>query len=395
MIDVILKKGREASLLRRHPWIFSGAIEKIKGAPESGATARVLAADGRKLAIGALSPKSQIRVRVWSVEADRNIDKAFFRQRLTAAIEARRNILNDPARNACRLVYAESDGLPGLIVDRYGDYLVCQFLFAGVEYWKDAIIAALSEVFPCRGIYERSDAGVREKEGLSSIVGLRYGDEPPTFIEIVEGFCRYRVDVRQGHKTGFYLDQGDNRAAVATLAQDRQVLNCFAYSGGFGVAALQGGASFVTNLDASQPALDLAKENFAINGFGEARYENLCGNAFEVLRSLHTEGRRFGMIILDPPKFADSKNHLQRGARAYKDIALQAARLLEPGGILATFSCSGAIDMSLFQKITFDGVLDAGREGQVIRYLYQSGDHPVALHFPESLYLKGLICKIN
>lgn len=396
MKDVVLKKGREASVLRRHPWIFSGAIEKVKGEPAPGETVRVVARDGRVLGVGGYSPQSQIRIRIWSFDSAEKIDTTFFRERLASAVKARRVIPNRLQGNAGRLVYGESDGLPGLIVDRYDEYLVCQFLFAGAEFWKKTIIEALQEVFPCRGIYERSDVAVRVKEGLTETAGLLYGEPPPENIEIAENGCLFRVDVYHGHKTGFYLDQSRNRVRVAELSVGKKdVLNCFAYSGGFGIAALAGGARFVVNLDASRHALDLAGANFDLNGYSGACYENLCGDAFNLLRRLQEDGRRFDMVILDPPKFAESKQHLVRAARAYKDIALQGSKLLNPDGLLVTFSCSGAIDMGLFQKITADAVLDAGKSGQIIHYLSQAEDHPVGLNFPESLYLKGLVCRIN
>lgn len=395
MHDVILKKGREASVLRKHPWVFSGAIEKVKGEPAPGETVRLRAHDGRLLGVGGYSPASQIRLRVWSFDGAEKIDAAFFKKRLSAAVEARWLLPDRLPGNAGRLVYGESDGLPGLIVDRYDEYLVCQFLFAGVEFWKKTIIDALREVYPCNGVYERSDAAVRTKEGLAETTGLLYGEPPPAIVEITENGCSFQVDVYRGHKTGFYLDQSRNRAGVTALAAGREVLNCFAYSGGFGVAALSGGARFVLNLDASRQALDLAAANFALNGYGDTHYENLCGDAFNVLRRLQENGRRFDMVILDPPKFAESKRHLIRASRAYKDIALQGSKLLRPNGLLVTFSCSGAIDPALFQKITADAMLDAGRNGQIVRHLFQAEDHPVGLSFPESAYLKGLVCRVD
>lgn len=394
MKDVILKKGREASVLRHHPWVFSGAIDRVKGVPEPGETIRLLAHDGRKLGKGAYSPESQIRVRIWSFDPAETVDEQFFKTRLAAAVEARRTISGFPQRSACRLVYGESDGLPGLIVDRYDDYLICQFLFTGAEFWKKTIVDALREISPCSGIYERSDVAVRAKEGLAETTGVLYGEPPPDRIDITENGRFYRIDVYRGHKTGFYLDQSRNRALVAELSAGKDVLNCFSFSGGFGVSALAGGARFAVNLDSSQHALELAGENLALNGYADC-YENLCGDAFQLLRRLQEDGRRFDMVILDPPKFADSKQHLTRAARAYKDIALQGSKLLNPNGLLVTFSCSGAIDMGLFQKITADAVLDAGRSGLITHYLSQNEDHPVALNFPESLYLKGLVCRIS
>lgn len=390
-----LNKGRESSLLRRHPWIFSGAIARVSGSPAPGDTVRVLDAGGRMLGLAAYSPQSQIRARVWSFAADQNIDSAFLRARLQRAIARRAGLLNDPQRTACRLVYAESDELPGLVVDRYGDYLVCQFMFTGVERWKQEVVQHLRELFPCKGIYERSDAAARNREGLPLSQGVLWGEAPPAIVEINEQGRLYGLSIEHGHKTGFYLDQYTNREAVRRLCQGRRVLNCFAYTGGFGIAALSGGAEHVLNVDSSAPSLELAAANFARNGFTPAQYENLTANVFDVLREFRQQGRRFDLIVLDPPKFAETKVQFKKAARAYKDIALQASALLEPGGLLVNFSCSGAIDMPLFQKITADAVLDADRHGQILHYLHQAEDHPVGLPFPESLYLKGLVSTLD
>lgn len=394
MQTIHLNRDRASSLLRRHPWVFSGAIARVTGQPVSGETVRIVDAAGAPLAVAAYSPSSQIRARVWSFDADETVDAQFLARRLEAAVARRRALLMDPLRTGCRLVYGESDDLPGLIVDRYGDFLVCQFLFAGVERWKDDIVAILRQLVPCVGIYERSEAAVRAREGLPATQGVLWGDEPPALVEINEQGRRYGINIVHGHKTGFYLDQYDNRSLVARLARGR-VLNCFAYTGGFGIAALQGGASHVLNIDSSAPSLELAAGNFQRNGFAPEHYDNLNGNAFELLRQFRHEDRRFDMVILDPPKFAETKVQFKRAARAYKDIALQGASLLEKGGLLVTFSCSGAIDLSLFQKITADALLDAGRQGQILHYLHQGEDHPVGLAFPESLYLKGLVCRVE
>ncbi len=390
-----LNKGRESSLLRRHPWIFSGAIDKVSGSPAPGETVRVCDASGALLGLAGYSPSSQIRARMWSFDGRETIDAAFFERRLRAAMGRRQAMLSDPLRTGCRVVYGESDELPGLIVDRYGDFLVCQFLFAGVDAWKAEIVALLHTLLPCRGIYDRSEAAVRQREGLPPEQGLLWGEMPPELVEINENGRLYGVSIAHGHKTGFYLDQYDNRELLRTLAAGRSVLNCFAYTGGFGIAALQGGASHVLNIDSSAPSLDLAAGNFRRNGFEDERYSFQCANAFEILRELKQAGRQFDIVVLDPPKFAETKAQFKRAARAYKDIALQGAALLSPGGLLVNFSCSGAIDLPLFQKITADAVLDAGRTGQILHYMHQASDHPVGLPFPESLYLKGLVCRID
>lgn len=390
-----LNKGRESSLLRRHPWIFSGAIDKLTGSPAPGETIRVCDASGTLLGLAGYSPSSQIRARMWSFDGKESIDAAFFERRLRAAIGRRQAMLNDPLRTGCRVVYGESDELPGLIVDRYGDFLVCQFLFAGVDAWKAEIVSLLHTLLPCRGIYDRSEAAVRQREGLPPEQGLLWGEMPPELVEINENGRLYGVSIAHGHKTGFYLDQYDNRELLRSFSAGRSVLNCFAYTGGFGIAALQGGASHVLNIDSSAPSLDLAAGNFRRNGFEDDRYSFQCANAFELLRELKQAGRQFDIVVLDPPKFAETKAQFKRAARAYKDIALQGAALLSPGGLLVNFSCSGAIDLPLFQKITADAVLDAGRTGQILHYMHQAADHPVGLPFPESLYLKGLVCRID
>ena len=395
MKSLHLNKGRESSLLRLHPWVFSGAINKVSGEPEMGETVKILTASGQQIAVAAYSPNSQIRARVWTFKQDEAVDEGFFRRRLAAAIKRREALLNDPRRTGCRIVYAEADELPGLIVDRYGDFLVCQFLFAGVELWKQTIVTQLRELLPCKGIYERSEASVRAREGLEPTQGLLWGDKPPELVEINEQDRLYGISIAHGHKTGFYLDQFDNRELVRSLSKGRRVLNCFAYTGGFGIAALQGGASHVLNVDSSGPSLALAAANFTRNGFAQTQFSNREANVFELLREFKQSQEVFDLVVLDPPKFAETKAQFKRAARAYKDIAMQAAALLSPGGLLVSFSCSGAIDLPLFQKITADGVLDAGRHGQIIHYMHQAQDHPIGLPFPESLYLKGLVCMLD
>jgi len=396
MKSVKLLKGREASVKRRHPWLFSGAIHAPSEEPGQGETVLVQDATGSPLAVAAWSPASRIRARVWSFDPVTNIEPAFFRQRLRQALARRGHLLASKTRSACRLVYGESDGLPGLVVDCYGDYLVCQFLFAGVERWKSTIVEELAKLFVCKGIFERSDATIRSREGLEATTGVLWGEAPPELLDIMEYDAVYEVDVFNGHKTGFYLDQAENRHLVGRLAAGcDQVLNCFAYTGGFAVAALRGGAKHVVNVDSSAPALSVATRNMQRNSLDESRFTNTCANVFEQLRVYRAEGRQFDMVILDPPKFADNKTQVKKAARAYKDIAMQAAALVTPGGLLVNFSCSGAVDPGLFQKITADAFLDAERQGQIIRYLHQSGDHPVALPFPESQYLKGLVCRVD
>lgn len=389
MNSVILKKGREKNLLQRHPWIFSGAIERGEGSPGSGETVTVCSFDRKPLASAAWSPQSQISLRVWSFNPETIIDAGFFRAKLQNAIAARGKINS----NAIRLVAAESDGLPGLIIDRYADWIVCQFLSVGSEHWKNTIVELLQEIFPGLSIYERSDVSVREKEGLPSRCGVLAGTEPPEHVEIIESGMRLLVDIKAGHKTGYYLDQRDSRLAVRQWAHGRDVLNCFSYTGGFGIAALLGGAKHVLQMDSSEPALDIAKKNSELNGLDPAASEYICGDVFKELRRFRDSRRDFDLIILDPPKFIESRSQLEGGARGYKDINLLAFKLLRPGGLLFTFSCSGLMEMPLFQKIVADSALDAGRNAQILAVLNQSPDHPIALNFPEGAYLKGLLCR--
>jgi 23S rRNA (cytosine1962-C5)-methyltransferase len=392
---ITLKPGREKSLLRRHPWIFSGAIASLSGKPRPGETIEVKTAEDELSGHGAWSPQSQIRVRVWSFEPREKIDAQFFRIRLERAIEARKCLYLDETTNAYRVVNAESDGMPGIVIDRYAEFLVCQFLTTGADCWKQDIVALLSQLLPAKGIYERSDVDVRQKEGLEPATGLLAGEAPPDVIEVRENDCRFYVDIKHGHKTGFYLDQRENRTAVNEFAHDAEVLNCFSYTGGFGIYTLKAGARKVTNIDSSATSLDLAKRNAELSHLDTNRVENVCGDVFKILREYRQAKRQFDLIILDPPKFAESRNQLKKAARGYKDINLLAFKLLKPGGILFTFSCSGLMEASLFQKIVADAALDAGRDAQMIRWLGQATDHPTALNFPEGSYLKGMICRVR
>ncbi len=387
---IVLKPGREKSLQRRHPWVFSGAIHRVEGA-QPGGIVDILAHDGRFLARGYFNPRSQIRVRVLTWDEREPIDADFWRRRVTAAWQRRASPLVRGTGTAWRAIHAESDGLPGLIVDVYGPYLVVQVLTLGIETALNDILPALVEVAEPRGVLERSDVDVRHQEGLSPRVRVLWGEAPPPRVEIEEDGHRFLVDVWKGHKTGFYLDQRVNRAIVAKWAAGRDVLNAFAYTGGFAVYALAAGARHVLNVDTSADALALAAENLALNDFSPDRWTNEEGDVFHVLRRYVTESRTFDMIILDPPKFATSKANVQRAARGYKDINRLAFLLLREGGILATFSCSGLVDPDLFQKIVFSAALDAGVDGHILAVLSQPPDHPILLTFPEGRYLKGMV----
>ncbi|MCI0494244.1 class I SAM-dependent methyltransferase [candidate division KSB1 bacterium] len=395
MGKVILKPSREKSVLRRHPWIFSGAIKNIESNRQSGETVEVFSANGKLLGKGSYSPHSQIQVRVWTFDPAEEINTDFFHERIRLALKMRDGFFSAKKIAAYRIINSESDGIPGLIVDRYGDFLVCQFLSAGAEFWKTEIVEQLQLLVPCKGIYNRSDADIRSKEGLQPMSGTLWGEEPPELVEIEEAELRMLVDIKNGHKTGLYLDQRENRMAVAEFSNGKNVLNCFAYTGGFALWALHGGAEKVVNIESSASLLSLAQKNIEINGFDSSKVENIAGDVFQILRKFRDEGKQFDVIILDPPKFAESASQIQKASRGYKDINLLALKLLKAGGFLFTFSCSGHISHDLFQKIVADAALDAGKNVQIIRFLSQAVDHPVALNFPEGRYLKGLVCNAH
>jgi len=390
-MNVILKAGREKSLLRRHPWIFSGAIQQADSNIASGATVDLLSSEKQFLAQAAYSPNSQIRARVWTFE-DELVDKEFFRKRIRSAVETRQRSNVEGQSNAYRLIYAESDNIPGLIVDRYGDVLVMQCLTAGAEYWKETFADLLLEETGPSIIYERSDADVRELEGLVPKVGLLRGSILYDPLSITENNLQFKVNLAEGHKTGFYLDQRKNRLRVRELAKDKDVLDCFCYTGGFTVNALAGGAKSVLSVDSSADALSLCKKNISLNNLAADDQTSLEGDVFQLLRKFRDENRSFDMIILDPPKFAPTAAQAEKAARGYKDINLLAFKLLRAGGLLVTFSCSGGVDAGLFQKIVAGAALDAGVDAQIVEHLSQGADHPISLHFPEGAYLKGLVC---
>ena len=396
MSQLILKPGRERSALRRHPWIFDGAVDRLAGRARSGDTVEVASADGRVLGRAAWSPDSRIRARVWSFDPAETIDDAFFKRRIAQALSRRTDLPGLAAQQGLRLLHAESDGLPGVICDCYGDTLVLALSSAGAEKWRDAIVGALIKATGCARIYERSDADLRTLEGLPARCGWLHGGEGSAFPVIEESGVRMAVDIVAGHKTGFYLDQRENRLACRQLAQGRRVLNCFCYTGGFSLQALAGGAASVLSVDSSGPALISAANNLALNPQLDAqRAQWREADVFAELRALAAAGERFDLIVLDPPKFAPSPAHAERAARAYKDINLYGFRLLAPGGILMTYSCSGGIGIELFQKIVAGAAQDAKVEARIVQRLSAAADHPVLLDFPEGEYLKGLVCQIG
>ena len=389
-----LKPGKEKPVRQGHPWIFSGAIDGVSGDPTPGDIVDITDIRGGWLARGYYNPRSQIVVRLLTWVQDEPIDDAFWRRRLVEAADRRAALAADPDTNAYRLVYAESDRLPGLMVDRYDDWLVVQFLTLGVEARREMLAAAMRDLFAPRGIIDRSDVAVRRQEGLPPHAGASWGEPPPPDLVITEHGLRFPAELQTGQKTGFYLDQRENRRIVAAHAAGRRVLNAFSFTGAFGVYALAAGATHVTNLDSSIEALEGAEEALRLNGFDpDAQAEGVAGDVFQVLRDWRDAGETFDMIILDPPKFAKGRGDLPNALRGYKDINLQALKLLTPGGILATFSCSGLVDPDLFQKVVFGASADAGRDAQIIARLGQGPDHPILLSFPEGEYLKGLLCR--
>jgi 23S rRNA (cytosine1962-C5)-methyltransferase len=390
--SIILRTGRDKSVRLKHPWIFASAIENTVGNPMDGDTVLVRSSNREPLGSAAYSGSSQIRARMWSWDPGEIIDEHFLFGRIHTAIEKRKKFVINGNSDSYRLVFGESDGVPGLIVDLYRKILVVQILSVGIEKHKNQIFDILESLFPGNPIYERSDVDVRSLEGLQPRTGLVRGEELAQENWIKEYGIQYAVDVREGQKTGFYLDQRENRYKVRQYCLDKEVLNCFSYTGGFTLNALVGGARTVSSIDSSQSALEQMAFNIRKNELDLQKSVSICGDVFTELRLMRDRAQSFDVIILDPPKFAPTIAQAEKAARGYKDINLLALKLLRPGGVLFTFSCSGGISRDLFQKIITGAALDAGSDVQIIDVLSQSSDHPVLLSFPESLYLKGLVC---
>ena len=392
--QVILKSGREKPVLNRHPWVFSGAINRIEGNPENGDVVDVWNSRARFVARGIYNEKSQIRVRLLTWNPNDVIDSDFWRRRLRRAIAGRQALITSQETDAFRLVHSEADGLPGLIVDQYGPWLVVQFLALAVERYRNSIIDVLTDLLAPIGINERSDVEVREQEGLVPVAGPVWGELPPDLIEIMENGHTFLVDVKMGHKTGFYLDQRENRQRVSKYFPDKEVLNAFAYTGAFAVYAAYAGARRIINVDSSERMLQMAERNMRRNGFGDREDVYAPADVFEIMRAYENNKWKFDVVILDPPKFAHSKRQVEKATRGYKDINLLGMKLIKPGGVLITFSCSGSVSADLFQKVLFGAAVDAGRHVQIIERLSQGSDHPILLTYPESEYLKGVVCRV-
>lgn len=394
LIKIVLHEGRDKSVRLHHPWIFASAIKSIEGNPELGSTLQVCSEKGEILGQASYSPGSQIRARMWNWDAKEKIDREFFEKRIRKAFQLRYQMRIHDLTSAYRAVHGESDELPGLVIDIYNKTAVVQITTAGMEFHRQEIIDLISEISGCETIYERSDVDVRELEGLTPVKGLIKGKPVETPMVIEENGLKFEVDLENGQKTGFFIDQRANRAFLRNYVGDKSVLNCFCYTGAFSVYAFAGGANSVLSMDSSGPALEQVKRNLELNGFGECQSEVMEADVFTALRKFRDSRKSFDVIILDPPKFAPTVSQAERAARGYKDINLLAFKLLNPGGILFTFSCSGGVSRELFQKIVTGAAQDAGVNAKILAQLSQGPDHPISLNFPEGMYLKGLVCAI-
>lgn len=395
MHSIYLRKGKEKAVRQLHPWIFSGAIEKLSGKPENGEVVQVLDAKGDFLASGFYNAQSRVAVRVLAWSSQQAIDEGWWRERVQQAVAARKNMLDSKETNTCRLIFSEADYLPGLIVDKYADFLSVQILTSGMEKAKHIWLDELQKLVKPKGIFDRSDASARAHEGLLASSGVLYGEAPPEFIEVLENGIRYEVNIAEGQKSGFYCDQRINRKKVAAYAQGKVVLDCFSYSGGFTLNALAAGAKKVWSVDSSALAIDTLKKNIKLNGFKASQQTSIQSDVNKQLRVFLESGDTFDLIVLDPPKYAPSRSALTKASRAYKDLNRLAMGLLNKGGLLATFSCSGAVDIDSFKQILAWAALDAGKEVQFIDQFCQPEDHPIRSSFPEGEYLKGLFCRVN
>ncbi|MFC5284198.1 class I SAM-dependent rRNA methyltransferase [Pedobacter alpinus] len=393
MVSIILKKGKEKAVLQRHPWIFSGALQNVKGKPENGELVTVYAYDDEFLAYGYYNNESRVAIRVLSWDQEILPNEAWYRKRLQAAFNNRKHLINAD-NNTCRLVFSESDYLPGLIADKYADYLAVQILTSGMESLKPVILDELQRLTGAKGIFDKSDIGARAHDGLAATEGLVWGTLPPDFVEVKENGIKYNINIVEGQKSGFYCDQRFNRDLLANYAKGKRMLDCFSYSGGFSLNAMAKGAAEVVSVDSSALAIETLKKNIILNKFEGIKHEAIQSDVNKQLRIFKEAGEEFDIVVLDPPKYAPSRSALDRAARAYKDLNRLGMHVLKEGGLLATFSCSGAVDMETFKQIIAWAALDAGKEVQIIHQFTQPEDHPVRISFPEGEYLKGLLCRV-
>ncbi len=394
MYSIRLKKGKEKAVRQLHPWVFSGAIEAFKGNPLDGEIVRLCDHEEKFMAYGFYNSQSRVAVRLLEWNEEIEIDESWWRNKIKKSVNLRADLLSSDETDTCRLIFSEADFLPGLIVDKYGDFLSVQLLTSGIENIKDIVLHELQNLLKPAGIFDRSDTSSRSHEGLEGSFGKLYGVDPPEFVTIKENGIRYDVNIAEGQKSGFYCDQRDNRKLVAQYAKDQRILDCFCYSGGFTLNALQGGASEVVSVDSSALALETLKQNIVLNGMEATQHVAIQSDVNKQLRIFKEQNQKFDFIILDPPKYAPSRSALTKAARAYKDLNRLAMGLLNEGGLLATFSCSGAVDISTFKQILAWAALDAGKEVQFIRQFTQPEDHPIRSSFPEGEYLKGLLCRV-
>ena len=394
MIDVILKKGKEKAVLHRHPWVFSGAVERVNGKPENGDIVRLLNAKSDFMAYGFYNGQSRVALRLLEWDGHVEVDEQWFREKVAAAVAGRSNLLVNGITNTCRLIFSESDYLPGLIVDKYADHLAVQVLTSGMEKIMPVIIDELQRLLNPESIFDKSDASSRSHEGLETQNILLAGNHPPERVEVIENGIIYNINIAEGQKSGFYCDQRDNREIVASYAKGKNVLDCFCYTGGFTLNSLQNEAKSVTAVDSSVPAIDTLKENIALNNFDASKVTAIASEVNKQLRKFRDEGELFDIVVLDPPKFAPSRSALDKASRAYKDLNRLGMLLLNKGGLLATFSCSGAMNMETFKQVLAWAALDAGKQVQFIHQFCQPADHPVRASFPEGEYLKGLLCRV-
>ncbi|GAA4926601.1 class I SAM-dependent rRNA methyltransferase [Mucilaginibacter defluvii] len=394
MVDVILKKGKEKAVLQRHPWVFSGAIERVKGKPANGDVVRLVSAQGTFMAYGFYNDKSRVALRLLEWNEEVPVDEAWFRAKVADAVNARRHVLADGENNTCRLIFSEADYLPGLIVDKYADHLAVQVLTSGIENNMPVIIDELQKLLHPKSIFDKSDASSRQHEGLVTENKLLWGSQPPELVEVKENGITYGINIAEGQKSGFYCDQRDNRCILASYAKGKKVLDCFSYTGGFTLNSLKSEAASVTSVDSSALAVETLNENIRLNNFDAAKHQAIKADVNSQLRRFKDDGEKFDVIVLDPPKYAPSRSALDRASRAYKDLNRIAMLLLNDGGLLATFSCSGAMDMETFKQVLAWAALDAGKQVQFIHQFCQPEDHPVRSSFPEGEYLKGLLCRV-